>query len=333
MSQRGPRDWIQPDIPTLGRGVRRRSGGSFSRGVWSATAAVPVAVVCWVLLASVGIISSLIAYLFALAVVWLFTRGSGGLVSARGARAITVIVVVGVIACVAAGALWAGASAYASGMPAGPVSPFAALADPAFWVRLWEQQVVTGRIFASNAVDLALGLLFAAAGVFPILLALRGRRIGRRTSIGVSVALLGAAVVVVWVANQLPIGAPDAGGGADGVHLTVGDCLLDGDPVADGAPTIVACDQPHHGEVFAEVALPEAPVAGYPDASWFASVSPPGCEAAFAGFIGHPVDGSSLQVSSRLPGEIEWAAGERSELCVVRDPAALVTASFAGAQR
>ncbi|MGD8193116.1 septum formation family protein [Herbiconiux sp. P18] len=332
MSQRGPRDWIQPDIPTLGRGMRRRSGGSLSRGVWLALTAVPVAVVCWVLLESVGLISSLVAYLFALAVVWLFTRGSGGLVSARGARAITVIVVAGVVACVAAGALWAGATAFASGMPAGPASPLVAVVDPAFWVWLWEQQVVTGTIFASNVVALALGLLFATAGVLPILLAVRGRRIGQRTSIGISAALLTAAVVVVWVTNQLPIGASDAGGSASGVHLAVGDCLLDGDPAA-GAPIAVACDQPHHGEVFAQVALPEAPVAGYPDASWFASVSPPGCVAAFAGFVGHPVDGSSLQVSSYLPGEAEWAAGERSELCVVRDPAALVTASFAGAQR
>lgn len=291
----------------------------------------PVAVGCWIFLESVGFISTLVTYLYAVAAVWLFRRGCGGLISPRGARVISVVVVAGVLVCIAAGAVWASASAYSTAAWTDIGSPLAASVSPAFWNWFWDAQIATGEVFRANAVTLLLGLLFAAAGIVPVLLRTVGRRpLGPRSSIAASAALLVAAVAVVVVANQVPGGWPAPSAVADPLVVQVGDCMLD----ASGATlTTVACDQPHGSEVFAQVLLPGYPSSGYPDSAWFGTMAPPACEAAFAGFIGHPVEGSTLQLSEYLPGERAWAAGDRAALCIVSDPVAPVAASLAGAQR
>ncbi len=332
MSQRGPRDWTQRDAPLIvGRGSRGRAGGSLSRAVWLSLIALPLAVACWILLESVGLITTLVSYLYAVAAIWLFRRGSGGVISPRGARAITVVITAGVVVSVAASAIWASATAYSAAGVSDAASPFAAIVSPGFWAWFWQAQVATGDVFLSNAVTLLLGLLFAAAGVLPILLAIGRRPLTPWASIALSAGLLVAATVVVVVANQFPVGT--SGPIAVSHRLAVGECLLDVISEPDAPTGVVGCDQPHRSEVFAQVVLPGNPNPGYPDESWFAAAAPPGCEGAFAGFIGHPVEGSTLQLTEDLPAEADWAAGDRTVFCVVSDPATSISSSLAWAKR
>jgi len=319
------------EIPITGRGARRRSGGSLSRGVWLSLLALPVALACWLLLESIGFLSTLVTYLYAVAAVWLFRRGCGGLISARGARVISAVVVAGVLVCIAAGAVWASATAYSAAPWTDVTSPLAASVSPAFWSWFGQTHIATGEVFRANAVTLLLGLLFAAAGILPVLLRTTGRRpLGPRSSIAVSASLLVAAVAVVVVANQVPGGWSAPSTAADPLVVHVGDCMLD---ASSTTLTIVPCDQPHGAEAFAQVLLPGYPSPGYPDTTWFAAAAPPACTAAFAGFIGHPLEGSTLQLSEQLPGEQAWTAGDHTALCVASDPVAPIEASLAGAQR
>ena len=67
------------------------------RGAFFAVLALPVGVVVIVLLSGINFVASISGYLIAFAAVWLYRRGSGGIISRIGAWTITAIVVVTVL--------------------------------------------------------------------------------------------------------------------------------------------------------------------------------------------------------------------------------------------
>src|ERR1700743_2591851 len=54
--------------------------------------ALPVGVVVLVLISSIGVVASIVGYLVAFAAMWLYRRGSGGVISRVGAWVVTAIV-------------------------------------------------------------------------------------------------------------------------------------------------------------------------------------------------------------------------------------------------
>src|ERR1700761_6416271 len=63
-------------------------------GALLALLAVPLGVVILVLIASIGFVASIVGFVVAFAALWLYRRGSGGIISRSGAWIVTAIVVV-----------------------------------------------------------------------------------------------------------------------------------------------------------------------------------------------------------------------------------------------
>jgi hypothetical protein len=76
-----------------------------TRGVLLALVALPVGVLVWLLLWSVGFVASIVAIGIALAALFLYRRGSGGRIGTLGAATVTAITVVGIVAAFVGGSL------------------------------------------------------------------------------------------------------------------------------------------------------------------------------------------------------------------------------------
>ena len=128
-----------------------------SRGALLSLLAIPVGIVLWTLISSIGIIASIVSFVVAIVAVWLYRRGSGGLISRAGAWIVTGVVVVTLLL------------SFFAAMVVGSVGGFAhigLLADSRFWPIFWDQFPV---IFNADLPNFGLGLLFAALGCFRVL--------------------------------------------------------------------------------------------------------------------------------------------------------------------
>ena len=124
------------------------------KGALFALAIVPVIVVIEVLLSSLGIAAAIVGFVAAIGAVWLYRKGSGGLVSRTGAWVVTGIVIVSVLL-----GFWA---AIAVDLVGG-IGHLARLADPRFPA---VYSAYFGAEVKANAVYYGLGILFAALGAF-----------------------------------------------------------------------------------------------------------------------------------------------------------------------
>lgn len=105
--------------------------------------------------------------------------------------------------------------------------------------------------------------------------------------------------------------------------VTVGDCFLrpgtaeaaEDDVVIDEVD-IVACDQPHHNEVFHAFDLADGPFPGIDEVT---SSAEDGCAEPFATFVGHVVPSPDLAIYLLYPTERSWAEGDREVTCTVFD--------------
>ena len=121
-------------------------------------------------------------------------------------------------------------------------------------------------------------------------------------------------------------------GEADAFAITVGDCLNTSElgTEVQTVPT-VPCGEPHEGEVFAAMDLPEG---DFPGEEAVTAESETFCRAEFETFIGLPYDDSALYFLSLYPTAQSWEMNDDREiLCIVEDSSGKATGSLAGAAR
>jgi hypothetical protein len=127
--------------------------------------------------------------------------------------------------------------------------------------------------------------------------------------------------------------APGAGE-VDVLDLRVGDCLADsptgGEEVIFTVET-VPCSEPHSGEIYAVVTLPEG---DFPGDEAVVAQAEESCTAEFESFVGLPYEESVLYFTYLHPSdEQSWIAGNHLVTCSVFDPAGDTTGTLADANR
>jgi hypothetical protein len=128
-----------------------------ARGALLSLLAIPVGVVLWTLIWSVGIVASIVAFVIAIAAVWLYRRGSGGLISRSGAWIVTLVVVVTLLL-----SFWVGMVVdYAGGL-----AHLNYLSEPRFFDLFNSDFAVN---FNNDLPSFGLALLFSALGCFRVL--------------------------------------------------------------------------------------------------------------------------------------------------------------------
>jgi len=126
-------------------------------GALFALIAVPLGVVILALLSSIGFVASIVGFLVAFAAVWLYRRGSGGVISRVGAWIVTAIVVVTLLL-----GIWVSfVVAFAGGL--GKLSN---IGMPDFWPQF---NANLSDEISSNVLFVVLIVVFGALGSFRIL--------------------------------------------------------------------------------------------------------------------------------------------------------------------
>lgn len=117
----------------------------------------------------------------------------------------------------------------------------------------------------------------------------------------------------------------------DSVHgLDVGACL-DGtaEEVSDAAPT--DCDRPHHGEIYARVAMDDGE---YPGEDELRDTAVAECGGEFEKYVGTAHLQSELELATAVPSKRMWTLlNDRNITCIAVDPTGETTGSVAGTQR
>ena len=111
--------------------------------------------------------------------------------------------------------------------------------------------------------------------------------------------------------------------------LEVGACLNDVEqPIGQDMTNVplVACDEPHESEVFAEILLEEGP---FPGIDAITEEASRGCLEEFSRFVGVNYQDSTLSFHYYYPTETSWSIGDRSIFCVGFEPGALTTGTLA----
>lgn len=128
-----------------------------SRGALLSLLAIPVGVVLWTLIWSVGIVASIVAFVIAIAAVWLYRKGSGGLISRPGAWIVTLVVVFTLLL-----SFWVGMVVdYAGGL-----GHLNYISEPRFFAFFNEDFAEN---FKGDLPSFGLALLFSALGCFRVL--------------------------------------------------------------------------------------------------------------------------------------------------------------------
>ncbi len=130
-------------------------------------------------------------------------------------------------------------------------------------------------------------------------------------------------------------GAVASAGAVDAFSVELGDCM--DQPTSTGGELeevdeikAVPCTEPHDGEVYEVLDLPDGDFPG--DEALSATVDEK-CGAAFDSFVGMPFDESVLGFFSLQPTQESWAEDDREVACFVGDPEAKTTGSLKGAAR
>lgn len=77
------------------------------------------------------------------------------------------------------------------------------------------------------------------------------------------------------------------------------------------------CDSSHSHEVAGVFTAPGAVGAPYPGPAVLIEQARPTCEAAFASYVGHPLDGSIFELTIAVPSSDTWAQARRAGACLV----------------
>jgi len=115
--------------------------------------------------------------------------------------------------------------------------------------------------------------------------------------------------------------------------IRVGDCLntsaLTGETELESVP-VVPCDEPHEDEIYYAF---DSEASEFPGTDGLAAEADETCIAEFESFVGIAWEESALEYWPMYPSDQSWANGDREIICVVYDPAELVTGTLAGAAR
>lgn len=158
----------------------------------------------------------------------------------------------------------------------------------------------------------------------------RPRRLSPRTltRIGLYTFLL-VAVVVAVVTLRDRAGDPATTAVQAFTDADEGTCV----DLGTGSPrlTPVDCQGPHDAELYevADLALGDA----FPGSEVVVAEAERMCAEPFARHVGRPYGESALAVVFLVPTRRTWAAGDRTVLCLVEDPAAPLVGIVAGADR
>jgi len=136
-----------------------------------------------------------------------------------------------------------------------------------------------------------------------------------------SVAILAAAGLLAGCANN------------NVFSLEVGQCLnaadLSRERVSD--VPVVECQQPHDGEVYAMLDVPDG---DYPGESALQAEAEQFCRTEFTSFVGIDYPLSLLDVAYLYPTGSSWdKLNDRSIVCIVIDPDGSVTGTLSGSRR
>ncbi len=133
------------------------------RGTLAALLAIPVGVIVWVLIWSIGFIASVVSFGVAILAMFLYRLGAGGTIGRAGAVRVTIITLVTIGLSIFAGLV--ADVAIGIGQVA-QVSPFEALNFPQFW-EVYSQYVAdnTESLTPSILISIAFGIL----GCFSVL--------------------------------------------------------------------------------------------------------------------------------------------------------------------
>jgi hypothetical protein len=133
------------------------------RGALFTLLVVPVGVIVWALIWSLGFIASIVAFAVALAALWLYRIGARGTISKAGAFVVTGITAATLLLAFFAGIVLDGIRgvAEASGMGWLEVA-----AEPGFWSLFW---AVLPAALGDYTLDFLLALAFGALGCFTVL--------------------------------------------------------------------------------------------------------------------------------------------------------------------
>ncbi|MEJ1230986.1 MAG: septum formation family protein [Galbitalea sp.] len=321
----------------IGRGRRR---GNLGAGIALALLVVPPAVVVWLVLWHFGFASSIVGWAVALGAVSLFKRGSGGVISARGAWAVSLLIVGTILLCAAASVAYDAAAAY-TGIDTRELGASTFLhtighrAFPSWFATVF---AASGSAWLAVTPFLLIAIVLAATGAIPTLwTALGGRGAVNRTAI--AAIRVGGLVLAVGVAALSPslLSSARLPAAPVSAQLQVGDCIDDTLSAAVGTmavPSIVSCQTPHKAEIVFVGMTDRAPdTQGYPGDAWLSSHVQELCELPFQSYVGTPVATSSLGREVFFPSEETWTDGDRSVVCAVYDPAQQTIGSLAGSGR
>lgn len=134
-----------------------------NRGTVVALAAIPVGVIVWTVVWTLGAILSVITYGIAYLAMFLYKLGSGGTISRAGAVRVTIVTIIGVVLSIIAGLV--SDVAVGIGQVSGE-SPLEALGNPAFG------QVFTLYLTSGDSgllFSIGIALLFGLLGCFGVL--------------------------------------------------------------------------------------------------------------------------------------------------------------------
>jgi hypothetical protein len=184
---------------------------------------------------------------------------------------------------------------------------------------------IDGFAVASSIAGI-LGLIPLAAIFGPIALS----RIGRTGARGRALAITGLALAGTWavavaiavtlIITQRPparaVVFPQI------FSLRTGECINSA-PNGTSGLHVLACGQPHDGEVFSTFRVADQ---HYPGATALREKASQGCASRLGGYM-NPQLSTMLDESYFYPSSGAWAAGERTVVCTVRSPDSKLTGS------
>lgn len=129
---------------------------------------IPVGVIIFTLISSIGFVASITGFVIAFGAVWLFGKGAGGIITRAGAAVITGIVVLTLLLgfYVSMVSDFANAVAKLETDQGHPMGALDVLSHPNFWPTFNSN---FGTQFSANALFFALALVFGLLGSFRIL--------------------------------------------------------------------------------------------------------------------------------------------------------------------
>lgn len=122
--------------------------------------------------------------------------------------------------------------------------------------------------------------------------------------------------------------------GTSVLDLEVGQCITDETPEGEQVSSVpvVACTEPHVGEIYA---LPQLPDGEFPgDESVTASANQLCAGPEFQSYVGIPIEETGLGVNFLIPSAETWAQGDREIVCIIGNAdGAPATASLRSSNR